>query len=347
MKYRGINYDIGVRTISGGLTREHFNLNVVTKEMEIIRDDLHCNAVRISGFDIERIKNAAEIALQLGLTVFFSPAQPYKSQEETIQYIVDASVQAEKLRAEYSNVIFVLGCEFSVFTIGFVDAVSGEGRMKSLFSPFSLAKNMLHLKRTYNIRLHQFLSETTQRVRQQFHGLITYASGCWEKIDWKMFDLIGLDFYRSTFNKVAFVKDLRRYKKLGKPLCVMEFGCCAYKGAQNKGAIGWAIADWKKQVPEIKGNPVRDEDIQANYIKEHLRIFEEENITGAFVFTFVMYNYLHNENIKYDLDIASFGIVKPLRHQRNGGYQNLSWLPKQAFFELSNYYKNLAFLSNK
>jgi hypothetical protein len=39
----------------------------------------------------------------------------------------------------------------------------------------------------------------------------------------------------------------------------MEFGCCTYKGAEDKGAedkgaTGWAIVDWEKAKPEIKLN---------------------------------------------------------------------------------------------
>jgi hypothetical protein len=62
MQYKGINYDIGTRTITGGLTREIFDLDIVIEEIKIIKNELHCNAIRISGLYIERIVKASEIA---------------------------------------------------------------------------------------------------------------------------------------------------------------------------------------------------------------------------------------------------------------------------------------------
>ena len=55
MKCKGINYDIGTRTLTGGLTRPVFDIDIVTREIEIIQSELHCNAIRISGLDIDRI----------------------------------------------------------------------------------------------------------------------------------------------------------------------------------------------------------------------------------------------------------------------------------------------------
>src|SRR4051794_40288338 len=135
MKYKGINYDVGTKTVTGRLTRETFDLNIVTKEIEIIKNELHCNVIRISGLHIERIVKASEIALKIGLTVWFSPALQYENQENTLRYIIQSSAVAEKLRSEYSNLIFVVGCELSLFTSGFVKGETGDKRLKTLFSP--------------------------------------------------------------------------------------------------------------------------------------------------------------------------------------------------------------------
>jgi len=37
MKYRGINYDVGTITLTGGLTRDIFDPDVVSKEIQIIK----------------------------------------------------------------------------------------------------------------------------------------------------------------------------------------------------------------------------------------------------------------------------------------------------------------------
>lgn len=62
MTYKGINYDTGTRTINGRLTRYIFDLTIVSKELDIIKNELHCNVIRISGVDIERMVSASEIA---------------------------------------------------------------------------------------------------------------------------------------------------------------------------------------------------------------------------------------------------------------------------------------------
>jgi hypothetical protein len=43
---------------------------VVERELRIIRDDLHCNAVRVMGGDPERPELAATYAADLGLEVW-------------------------------------------------------------------------------------------------------------------------------------------------------------------------------------------------------------------------------------------------------------------------------------
>ncbi len=338
MKYKGINYDVGTKTLTGRLTRVTFDINTVAKEIEIIKNELHCNAIRISGWHLERIVAASEIALKLGLTVWFSPALHYENRENTFKYIIEGAVAAEKLRAEFSNLVFVAGCELSVFTSGFIKGDTGEERIATLFAPLSMVKNILGIQRKYNHRLNKFLSDVVKEIKNQFHGAITYASGTWEKVNWKIFDLIGVDHYRSIYNKANYGKELQRFRKHGKPLIVTEFGCCAYKGAEDKGAMAWAIVDWKKEKPELKGDYIRDEQVQSKNILELLDIFENEKVSGAFVFTFISYNYVYNEKPAYDLDMASYGIVKAMPYSKDGYYQNLLWLPKLAFFELGKYY---------
>ena len=340
MAYKGINYDTGTKTLTGRFTRETFDLNIVTKEISIIKNELHCNAIRISGVHIERVVQASEIALKQGLTVWFSPSLQYDNPENTVNYIIQSSVAAEQLRSRFSNLIFVAGCELSLFTSGFIKGDTGEERIKNMFGPINLIKNMLGISRKYNSQLNKFLSNAISEIRKHFHGQITYASGTWEKVDWEIFDIIGIDFYRASYNKSTYLKELQNYKRLGKPVSIMEFGCCTYKGAEDKGAMGWAIVDWKKDRPELKGSYIRDEEVQANYLLELLNIFETENVYAVFVFTFISANYIHDDNPRYDLDMASYGVVKAINNNEQGYDQNLAWIPKRAFFELANFYKN-------
>jgi len=265
MDYKGINYDIGTKTLKGKITRQVFDPAIVAKEIAIIKNELHCNSIRISGLDIKRIATASEIALQLGLTVLFSPALHYDNQENTLQYILQGAEAAEKLRKQYPNIIYVTGCELTMFTASFVKGETGMERIGNIFSPFSMVKNLLGIPRTYNKRLNGFLSKAVTEIRKRFKGQITYASGTWEKVDWNLFDMIGIDHYLSAFNKAIYAKEIQKYKQISKPLLITEFGCCAYKGAEDKGAMGWAIVDWDKGKPELKGDYIRDENVQVSY----------------------------------------------------------------------------------
>jgi hypothetical protein len=64
VKRKGVSYDVG--RAMGGNWRPLFDPKLVHRELEIIKNDLHCNAVRICGLDIGRLVTAAEDALGLG-----------------------------------------------------------------------------------------------------------------------------------------------------------------------------------------------------------------------------------------------------------------------------------------
>jgi len=340
MHYKGINYDTGTQTTTGGLTRENFDAAIAAKEIDIIKHELHCNAIRISGQDLDRVVLASEIALAQGLTVWFSSFLPYSNQAITLAHITRAAEAAEKLRIRFSNVIiiFVAGCELSLFTDGFVKGNTAKEKMSNMFGPLSMIKKMLGIPRTYNWQLNQFLSDAVEVIRTKFNGQITYASGAWEKIDWQPFDIVGVDYYRAAYNKSTYSKGLQNYKKAGKPLSITEFGCCTYKGADDKGGMGWAIVDWKKNPPQLKGAYKRDEQTQAQYLLELLTLFNTENVYAAFVFTFISGNYPHYDDPGHDLDMAAYGIVKIMGNDGQEHYKGLPWLPKLAFFKLAGYY---------
>src|SRR6186713_108081 len=98
MQRKGINYDVGIEFHQDYLSRPTFDSQIIHRELEIIRDDLHCNAVRISGTDVDRLIVAAEDALGLGLEVWLSPHLHDKSPQETLAYTVECAAAAEELR---------------------------------------------------------------------------------------------------------------------------------------------------------------------------------------------------------------------------------------------------------
>ena len=103
--------------------------------------------------------------------------------------------------------------------------------------------------------------------------------------------------------------------------------------------MGWSIVDWRKDISILNSVYVRDEDVQSRYLLELLHHFESENVFAAFVLT-LFYHYEYDDNPQYDLDMASYGIVRSMKHTGNEYYQGLQWIPKKAFFDLGQYYKN-------
>jgi hypothetical protein len=338
MKIKGINYDVGIPTTHGTLSRETFDPQTVRREIEIIRNDLHCNAIRISGQDMERLALAGGFAIQQGLEVWFSPSLPDATPQETLNYFAECAEVAEQLREQSANTVFVTGVELSAFMQGLLVGHTPMERLSTLLHPLRLIRSTIS-KGSFQKNLNKFLAEAVGLVRERFHGRVTYASGPWEDVNWSLFDFVGVDYYRDLANDKVFEKNLRAYFRHRKPVVITEFGCCTYQGAEKKGGYGWVVVDWNKQPPQLKRRLYRDETSQAIYLIDLLEIFEQENVEGAFAFTFFSPSYPHHNNPLYDLDLASYAIVKSYAGQTGDTYGDMPWEPKESFFKLADYYK--------
>jgi len=113
MRAKGITYDTGF-VHRGVISRERFDPEQVERELRIIRDDLHCTAVRVSGGDPERIELAAGLAVDLGLEVWFSPYPLELTAAEMLSLFADCAERAERLRRRGGEVVFVTGAELSL-----------------------------------------------------------------------------------------------------------------------------------------------------------------------------------------------------------------------------------------
>src|SRR6476646_2915144 len=134
MRAKGINYDTGFIN-KGVSSREPFDIAVVRRELQIIRDDLHCNAVRVTGGDVERLAIAAGIAADLGMEVWFSPFTCDLSYEEMLDLLADCAERAERLRRQGAEVVLVTGAEMSLLNRGFLPGDTLGERMKLLSDP--------------------------------------------------------------------------------------------------------------------------------------------------------------------------------------------------------------------
>src|SRR4051794_11917958 len=90
--------------------------------------------------------------------------------------------------------------------------------------------------------------------------------------DWSRFDIVGVDLYRDAGNWDSYREQLRAYATHERPLVVTEFGCCTYRGAPDRGAMGWAIVDRTVRPPRLTEEVVRDEQVQATYLTDVLDI---------------------------------------------------------------------------
>jgi len=66
MNRKGVVYETG-RIVDGRSWRPEFDPAETRRELAIIRNDLHCNAVKITGDDIGRVTAVAADALEQGL----------------------------------------------------------------------------------------------------------------------------------------------------------------------------------------------------------------------------------------------------------------------------------------
>jgi hypothetical protein len=166
MRGRGISYDTGfVR--NQVRPRQPFDPEVVRRELQIIRDDLHCNAVRVMGGDPERLELAADAAAGLGLEVWFSPYPLELTGQELLSLLADCAGRAERLRRRGAEVVFVAGAELSLMHQGFLPGDTVEQRLGQLLHD---PQRLRELVPEVSARVNGFLAEAAAVVRERFGG---------------------------------------------------------------------------------------------------------------------------------------------------------------------------------
>jgi hypothetical protein len=335
MRARGIGYDTGFSF--DGVTRRPFDHALVRRELEIIRDDLHCTAVRPFGDDLDRLEFAARYAAGLGLEVWFSPFTHQLDADETLALLADAAGRAERVRAAGGDVVFVAGAELSLFNRGFLPGDSlGERVANVLAGRADLG--------TLPVRVNEFLARAVAVVRARFGGPVTYAAIPFEGVDWTPFDIVSVDAHRSKEIAHTYRQAIRALvdRSAGKPVAITEFGCTTHRGAADHGARGGEIVEYEGGVPvRLDGDYVRDEQEQATYLGELLDVFVAEGVDAAFACTFVCYGLPYRDDPRTDLDMAGWGVVKVLDQANGVTYPDLPWEPKAAFGALAARYREL------
>jgi hypothetical protein len=342
---KGMCYDVGRKYSDWFVTRQVFDPATTRRELQIIRDDLHCNAVRFQGTDIARLTTAAADALELGgLQVWFSPELFKKSRETTVAYLVRAAAAAEPLHQQFpGQLIFCLGTESSLFTRGIVPGRTIDQRIASI-------RHAGVRSGAYAQPLRAFLAEASDKVREVFHGPLTYASLPFEMVDWSLFDFIGVDLYRNSKVEDGYAERVRRFLDLGKPVVNAEFGHSPYRGDRPGDLeLGEAVTPsvllhriplaGRFVRPRLKrGTHLRDEERQAREFTKTLEILDAEGVDGAFVWTFADPWLTYSDDPRHDLDMTATALVKTYAHGHGTTYPDLPWEPKQAFAAVAAFY---------
>lgn len=334
--------------------RPHFDHKTVNHEIEIIKKDLNCNAIRISGLDIKRLTVATEIALKQGLSVWLSPTMWNKKQNETLAYIERVAESAEILRQEYSgdNIVLLVGGESTLFMRGILE---GRNFRSRLANPNMMSKVKAG---EHNKPLNEFLKKANNLARARYHGKVSYASLVWEHVDWDMFDYVGVDHYRAAMYEEKHVPMLQPSFKHGKPVVVTEFGYATTRGGigdvgllRSSAGLDEGIINVNSQFlhripvfgrmvkPHLNGEHVRDEDWQAKKIIENLEILDKAGVDGAFISSFESQINPYSDDPYFDLDMASSNLVKYYEGGKRGTtYPDMNWEPKQSFRAVAEYY---------
>ncbi|MCK7627325.1 hypothetical protein MUU72_30240 [Streptomyces sp. RS10V-4] len=315
MRARGINYDTGFLP-GDKLSRKVFTEAAVRRDMAVIAGELHCDAVRVSGGRPERLSTAARYAAEAGLEVWFAPFPVDLAPEELLPFFAECAGRAEEVRRSGAEVVFVAGCETSMFCKGFLPGETYDDRIRAM-STADLA--WWQSLGPVQERLNGFLAEVAAAVRERFGGRITYASGPWEDVDWAPFDLVGVDAYRASYNAATFREELRGHAAHGKPVAVTEFGTCPYRGAGELGGMAWAPP----------AGAVRDEGEQVRYFGELLDVFEAEGVDTALWFTFAAFGRADAAG-----DLGSYGVVG----MAGGEAAAEDWEPREVFRAMAERY---------
>ena len=342
MQHQGVHYDTGTLYFPGRVgdaistRRAPLDMSVVRRELEIIRDDLHANAVRIGGSDLGRLMAATEVALGLELEVWFSPACfGYPPEETTTRLVAAAAAVAPLATAHPGRVVFVAGSELTLFMPGILPGKTIPERVQNFKADPALLGNG---------KLKAYLADLVPRVRAVFDGALIYASLVFEQVDWGPFDYVGVDHYRDSRVKDRYIEMLQPVLATGKPVIVTEFGMRTFRGAESSGALGFGVTDGKRLAlntlpligrfvrPRLTGTFQRDEAMQAREVAETLDELERAGVAGALLSTFATPRATTDDDPRYDLDMDSMSLVKALPGGRHGTvYPDMPWEPKEAF----------------
>ncbi|MFE3052031.1 hypothetical protein [Nocardia sp. NPDC059239] len=333
MRAIGVCYDTGFVNL-GSSTHEPFDIARVREDMRVIRADLHCDAVRITGGYPERLNLAASEAAAAGLEVWVCPFLNDVTEDEVLAVVADCAEHAERLRASGAEIVLAVGSELAMFVLGYLPGETLAERAAALRTPAGQAALA-----GIPARVNDLLARAAAIARDRFLGRLTYCSLPFEQVDWELFDILATDAgYRGAELAPGYRDTMRAYvaqgEQLGKPVAITEFGCPSFRGAPDAGPHGFDIIEWDPDTARplrLDGRYERDEPAQADHLTDLLGILDTAGVDAAFYYCFARYDLPRHDDPALDLDLASLGLVKVLQPESG----SLTWEPKAAFGALA------------
>ncbi|MFD5501375.1 abortive phage infection protein [Streptomyces sp. NPDC127061] len=327
LTHRGVCYTVGAGETPGTA----WSTARMRRDLRAIRHDMHATSIEVTGDGVDRLNATASEAAELGLHIWLQPTLGDRPPSEILDHLAETGRHLERLRRQGARADLSVGCEFWLFVPGIVPGADAQERIRNLMEGNFDPEQMMR-------RLSAFTARAAAVGRSVFGGNLSYAAAQDDEVDWNLFDIVGIDYYSYFPDRADYVRELRSYQRWGKPLAITEFGTCTYAGAPEQGGMGWDAIDYTKQPPEIKGDLVRSERTQAAYLTELLGVFEEMGLYAAMAFEFVTADAPHSPVPRYDLDMASYAVVKPVKDRFDDPESDWHWEPKQAFHALARCY---------
>ncbi|XUL88014.1 abortive phage infection protein [Streptomyces galilaeus] len=321
MRRHGVVYTVG----EGGTPATAWSPSRMRADLRAVRDELHADTVEVTGDGVDRLTTTAAQAAELGLHIWLQPTLADVPERDILEHLAETGRFAERLRRQGASVDFSVGCEFWLFVPGMVPGATVLDRVQNLldgnFDPARMQR-----------KLDAFTRKAAALGRSVFHGNLSYAAAQDDEVDWKLFDIVGIDYYSYFRQPGSYVRELSRYQRWGKPVAITEFGTCAYQGAEKTAGMGWNVVDHSKNPEETKGHLVRSEHTQAAYVVDLLEVFESMGLYGAMAFEFVTPDAPHRaHDPRHDLDMASYAITKTVEDRPGDPSSPWHWEPKEAF----------------
>lgn len=350
MRQRGVIYDVGRSMGSLSMNwRPDYTPTLMRRELDIIRTDLHANAVRLGGRDPRRLLAAADYAASTGLNVWLGPDLWNATPQRTLSYITDAAAAAEPLFQRWPDrLTFSVGNELTLFMRGIVPgrSLAQRSRLPRL-REFVLSEQE---------PLRAYLAEAATSVRRVYSGPISYSAQPFERVDWDHFDVVGINYYRQLARTTdEYLAKISQLRATGKPVAITEFGFASCLdpddpkilstfNATPLSMLGMAIPVLRPFIrPRVRTVHPRDEQAQARLFIDQLQLLDRAGVDRAFVMSFSFPLAPYSEDPHRDLDATALSIVRTLpRGQRGTTYPDVGWEPKQAFHAVARYYRQQA-----